>query len=126
MDIAVQLCSRVSELLEESKKNRRLPITAIVGKVWSNFHKLRFDRRIQDLWAAYPIAIHTPPLLQGEAKLLLQLLLDRLLKRLIAAEARDCSTAAEPKQQIALTLQEQIECRSVHGWLHSEKDENKV
>lgn len=116
MDIAVQLCSRVSELLEGSKKNRRLP-TAVVGKVWSNFHKLRFDGHIQDLWAAYLIAIHTPPPLQGEAKLLLQLLLDRLLKRLIAAEARDCSTAAVPKQQIALTLREQNAVRYMAGYI---------
>ena len=38
VDIAVQLCSRLSELLEGSKRRQRLP-TAVIGKVWSNFHK---------------------------------------------------------------------------------------
>ena len=106
VDIAMQLCSQVNNLLEGSKKNRRLP-TAIIGKVWSNFHKLRFNDHIQDLWGKYLIAICTSAALRREAKLLFQLLLDRILKRLIAAEASDCSAATRPEQHVAPTLREQ-------------------
>ena len=34
-DVAVQLCSRLGEIVEESKRSRRLP-TAFIGKVWSD------------------------------------------------------------------------------------------
>ena len=116
VDIAVQLCSRLSELLEGSKRHRRLP-TAVIGKVWSNFHKLRFDPKIQALWVSYQAAITTPPSLQGEGKLLLQLLLDRILKRLIADEATECSTAAVPERHVCLSSQEQNVVRYMAGYV---------
>ena len=116
VDIAMQLCSQVNNLLEGSKKNRRLP-TAIIGKVWSNFHKLRFNDHIQDLWGKYLIAICTSAALRREAKLLFQLLLDRILKRLIAAEASDCSAATRPEQLVAPTLREQNAIQYMAGYV---------
>jgi hypothetical protein len=116
VDIAVQLCSRITEILEGSKRNRRLP-TAVIGKVWNNFHKLRFNPQIQVLWASYQTALHTPPSLQGEGKLLLQLLLDRILKHLIATEASECSTAAVPEHHVNLTSREQNVIRYMAGYV---------
>ena len=116
VDIAVQLCSRLSELLEGSKRHWRLP-TAVIGKLWSNFHKLRFDPEIQALWVSYQAAITTPPSLQDEGKLLLQLLLDRILKRLIADEATECSTAAVPERHVCLSSREQNVVRYMAGYV---------
>lgn len=85
--------------------------------MWSNFHKLQFSRHIHDLWATYLTAIHIPPALQGEAKLLLQLLLDRLLKCLIAAEASGCSSTAVPELHRAPTLWEQNVIQYMAGYV---------
>ena len=98
VDMAVQLCCQVSELLERSKKKRKLP-TAVISNVWSNFHKLQFCG--QHIWQ---LSISHLPF---RVKLLLQLLLDRLLKCLIAAEAGGCSSTAVPELHSAPTLWEQ-------------------
>ena len=85
---AEQLCTQIKKILEGSRTtNQKLP-TAIMGrKVWGIFHKFRFNPQLQVMWTTYQTALHTPPSLQGEGKLLLQLLIDRVLKRFITAEA---------------------------------------
>ena len=102
-------------VLEGSKRYRRLP-TAVIGKVWSTFHKLRFSPKIQDMWKTYITTLNTPSALQNEQKLLLQLLLDRLMKHHIATEASACSTAAAPEQQ-PLTSREQNAVRYMAGYV---------
>jgi len=53
----------------------------------------------------------------SESKLLLQLLLDRILKSLIAAETCECSTSASPEQHMALTFREQNVVRYMAGYV---------
>ena len=57
VDVSVQLCFWLGEIVEGSKRSRRLPTsrakksrrlpTSFIGKVWSDFHKLRFNPEIQ-------------------------------------------------------------------------------
>ena len=122
IDIAVQLCSQLNELLGRSKKDQRFP-TMVISKMWSSFHILRFSPKVQAQWEAYQTALHTPTSLQVEGKLLLQLLLDRILKRLVAAGVSEGSTAVVPDHEVApehhvkLTLREQNAVRYMAGYV---------
>ena len=74
--ITVQL----TQLLERSMK-RALP-SAMMGKVWSSYHRFRFDAQVATKWTKLLDCLRIGEV--EEADLACQLLLDRSLKRLIA------------------------------------------
>ena len=108
--------SRLSDILDKSKHKRKLP-SGVMGKVWGQFHKFRFDSALHHEWMTYLSTVDVPPTLKIEASLTLQLLLDRLFKHLINILAIDCKPIVHPDQEITLTLREQNAVRYMAGYV---------
>ena len=61
----------------------KLP-SAQAGKMWSSFHKLRVDLELRSLWTKFLSCIELPASLCVYSAMALQVVLDRLLKKLIS------------------------------------------
>ena len=114
-EFADLVCTRLSGILGKSKHKCKLP-SAIMGKVWGQFHKIRFDPTLHHLWTTYLATVDVPPPLKVEASLTLQLLLDRLFKNLINILAID-STPVHLDPEVALTPREQNAIRYMGGYV---------
>ena len=119
LETAVLICSRVAHILEygKSKSNQLL---ATLGKVWKNFHKLRFNSEVHHSWQNLLTSIQAPPPLLNEAELLCQLLLDRLLKSFISEEISQLQSPSLPpphKSTTDLNIREKNIIRYIAGYI---------
>ena len=115
-EFADLVCTRLAGILDKSKHKRKLP-SAIMGKVWGQFHKIRFDSTLHHQWTTYLTAVDVPPPLKIGASLTLQLLLDRLFKRLINILAVDSKAIVHLDQEVTLTPREQNAIRYMGGYV---------
>ena len=83
------------------------------------FHKFRFSEALLKTWSSFLCAVKAPLPLQVEAQLTLQLLVDRLFKRLITITAAetDCKYKVQKAQDVHLTLREQNAIRYMAGYV---------
>ena len=88
-----------------------------MGKVWGQFHKVHFDSTLHHRWTTYLGNMVVPPPLKVEASFTLQLLLDRLLKRLINILAVDSKPTVTANQEVTLTHREQNAIRYMTGYV---------
>ena len=78
-DVSILLVTRITACIAQGN-GRKLP-SAQQAVIWSSFHQLRASPEIQEAWSAF--VKHIPELCQPDANLTLQILLDRLLKKMI-------------------------------------------
>jgi hypothetical protein len=82
--IADYIISRLNTCLLAGKRHK-LPSVA-QGAVWSAFHKLRLEQDIQHAWKSF-VTTDLPSSSHNECELTFQILLDRLLKKIISDKA---------------------------------------
>lgn len=69
-----------------SGDKHKLP-SAAQGQVWSMFHKLRNSPKVNRAWCSFVTTIEAPEPCQVESQLALQLLMDRVLKKVLKNKA---------------------------------------
>lgn len=85
VDISIYLIEKISSCITVSQ--HRMPSSA-EGNMWSTFHQLRSSDEMQKMWSRF-IARSIPPHVNvEESQLVLQLLLDRILKKLLENQAK--------------------------------------
>ena len=92
-DIAVLLISKTSSCITSGRQHKLTPASHTT--VWSTFHQLRGNREVKDIWGKF-LSTHIPESCLQESELAYQLLIKRLLKRLLRnkAEAKKQGTAS--------------------------------
>lgn len=83
-DIAAHLMSIVNKCILQGSKHK-LP-SAAQAAIWSTFHSLRTSKQLQDKWDSFT-ATHVPVTYHQEPQLFLQLVIDRMLKKIIKNKA---------------------------------------
>ena len=113
-EVATMLLPRLSQCIAVGSKHK-FP----QGAVWSAFHQLRQDEQFNKSWNAF-ISKEVPQSCQKESQLAFQLLLDRLLKRLIQNRAQaqgKCSSSSGSGSVRPCTNGNREQCHPVHGWI---------
>ena len=87
------------------------------ARVWSAFHRLRVDQGLRVAWTIFLSSIHLPVTLQVHSTFALQLVVDRLLKKLISMRNDDQSQRAGKANLLTLTLQEQNVLYYMSGYI---------
>ena len=116
-EIAISLISKASGCIISGYKHK-LPSAA--QSVWSTFHQLRGSQEVKQIWGF--VSSHLPESCRQKSELALQLLLDRLLKKLLhnKADAKKQSTASSQANSVRpLTAMESNAVRYV--WLRGSK-----
>lgn len=85
-DIAACMALNLSKCILAASKHKLS--SAVQAATWSAFHRLRSNKDILDSWS-YFITTNIPALHQQECQLCLQLIMDRMLKRLIHNKAEE-------------------------------------
>ena len=104
-DFLVGLISKLEACLRAGDRCQ-LP-SSKAARVWSSFHRLRVDPNLRVAWANFLSSIHLPVTLQVHSAFALQLVVDRLLKKLISMRVDDQSQRAGKNNLSTLTLREQ-------------------
>lgn len=104
--IAVPIVNMVHSCLVAGKKHK-LP-SASEASVWSTFHNLRQSHPLKLVWSTF-VSNEIPEPHNGESEVALQLIVDRLLKKLIKNKA-DMVTVPESHSPRPLTS---LECNAV-------------
>ena len=112
----VGLISKLKACLQAGDRYR-LP-SSKAARVRSSFHRLRVDPDHKVAWANFLSSIHLPVTLQVHSTFTLQLVVDRLLKKLISMRVKDQSQRAGKKQSFN-TNTPGTECCVLHEWVHT-------
>ena len=101
--MAILLISKVSGCIVSGYKHK-LP-SAAQSYVWSTFHHIRRSQEMKQIWVVF-VSTHLPESCRQESELALQLLLDRLLKKLLhnKADEKKQSTASSQEVYVAVSL----------------------
>ena len=81
--VAVKLLTEVYSCITAAKRHK-LP-SAVQASIWSAFHLVRCSKPVTQAWSNF--THHFPPQYLGEKNLALQVMLDRILKKIIRNEA---------------------------------------
>ena len=113
-DMAILLISKASGCIT-SRYKHKLP-SAAQASMWSTFHQLRGNQEMKQAWGMF-VSTHIPESSQQESELALQLLFDRLLKKMLhnKADAKKRSTANS--QVRPLTAMESNAVRYMSGYV---------
>ena len=113
-DMAILLISKASGCIT-SRYKHKLPSVA-QASMWSTFHQLRGNQEMKQAWGMF-VSTHIPESSQQESELALQLLFDRLLKKMLhnKADAKKQSTANS--QVRPLTAMESNAVRYMSGYV---------
>ena len=98
-----------------SGDRHKLP-SAAQGCMWNSFHKVRNSDEVNRVWSTFITTIKTPEPFCLESRLALQLLLDRLLKKMIENKAK----AVDQRSSVAvapLTIREKSAIRYMAGYI---------
>ena len=115
--IAILLISKASGCIISGYKHK-LP-SAAQSSVWSTFHQLRGSQEMKQIWGVF-VSNHLPESCRQESELAMQLLLDRLLKKLLhnKADAKKQSTASSQANSVRpLTAMESNAVRYMSGYV---------
>ena len=116
-EMAILLISQASSCISSGNKHR-LP-SAAQASVWSTFHQRRGSPEMKQVWGVF-VSNHIAESSRQESELALQLLFDRLLKRLLhnKAVAKKESTAGTPDDSVRpLTAMESNAVRYMSGFV---------
>lgn len=116
-EVAVLLISRASSCITSGSKHR-LP-SAAQASVWTTFHQRRGSPEMKRVWKAF-VSSHVAESSRQESDLALQLIFDRLLKRLLhnKAVAKTQSTAHTQADSVRpLTMIESNAVRYMSGFV---------
>ena len=116
-EIAISLISKASGCIISGYKHK-LP-SAAQSSVWSTFHQLRGSQEMKQIWGVF-VSSHLPESCRQESELALQLLLDRLLKKLLhsKADAKKQSNASSQANSVRpLTAMESNAVRYMSGYV---------
>ena len=119
-EIAISLISKASGCIISGYKHK-LP-SAAQSSVWSTFHQLRGSQEMKQIWGVF-VSSHLPESCRQESELALQLLLDRLLKKLLhsKADAKKTKQCKLTSQLSQATHCNGKQCRQVYVWLCGSK-----
>ena len=97
--MAILLISKVSGCIVSGYKYKLS--SAAQSSVWSTFHQLHVSQEMKQIWVVF-VSTHLPESCRQESELTLQLLLDRLLKKLLhnKADATKQSTASSQANSV--------------------------
>ena len=114
--IAHLITSHLDTCLLAGKKHK-LPSVA-QGAVWSAFHRLRLKQDIRHAWKSF-VVINLPAPLHNENELALQIVLDRVLKKMISFKANVSKNPAvnSARQPRPLTYVESNGIRYMAGYV---------
>ena len=112
-DISMYLIQKINDCILVGSK-RKLPSSAR-GDTWSAFHKLRCDDGIRQRWKSF-ITTYIPETHHQEYQLVLQLLMDRILKKLLYNKAKS-STIPQAKSVQPLNSRELNAIRYMAGYV---------
>ena len=104
-DFLVGLISKLEACLRAGDRCQ-LP-SSKAARVWSSFHRLRVDPDLRVAWANFLSSIHLPVTLRVHSVFALQLVVDRLLKKLISMRMDDQLQTVGKTNLSTLTLREQ-------------------
>lgn len=113
-EIAVSLVTKLYTCIISGEK-RMLP-SAVQGCVWSSFHKLRNSDGINQVWTAFMTMLKAPEPCRVESQLALQLLMDRVLKKMLKNKA-DAIEQPCSSEVIPLTIREKSAIRYMAGYV---------
>ena len=85
VQMAILLSSKAASGCIVSGYKHKLP-SAAQSSMWSTFHQLRVSQEMKQIWVVF-VSTHLPESCRQESELALQLLLDRLLKKLLHNKA---------------------------------------
>ena len=113
-DISTQLVDSISNCITGGQQ--KIPSTA-KGHMWSAFHKCRCDPNLHKLWSTFiecslPAHVHCQ-----ETQLVLQLLLDRIMKKLLENKAKETKTLDDPEPPQPLSSPERNAIRYMAGYV---------
>ena len=114
-DFLVGLVSKLEGCLRAGDRCQ-LP-SSKAARVWSAFHRLRVDPDLRVAWANFLTNIHLPATLQIHSAFALQLVVDRLLKKLISMRMDDQLQRAGKTNLPTLTLREQNVVYYMSGYI---------
>ena len=114
-DFLVGLISKLEACLQAGDRCQ-LP-SSKAARVWSAFHRLRVDPGLRVAWTNFLSSIHLPVTLQVHSAFALQLVVDRLLKKLISMRNDDQSQRAGKANLSTLTLREQNVVYYMSGYI---------
>lgn len=109
--VATSLTSKVYSCIAIGDQYK-LPSVA-QSKIFSAFHKLRTSRDIKEIWSALRI----PETLVHESHLALQLIVDRLMKQMIANKVKAEQDRSNPQQLFPLNHREKNAVRYMAGYV---------
>ena len=118
-EFAAYVCTCLSDILANIKHTHTLP-SSIMSKMWGKFHEFRFNPTLHQYWALYLERVQVPQSIKQESTLVLQLLVDRLFKRIVKNEAQpvgSSQTAAPSNQPVVLTVREENAIRYMAGYV---------
>lgn len=110
--VSIALQAEVNQCALSAQK-LRLP-SAAATTLWSTFHSLRSSKSIEELWTS-GIIVHVPSRYCTESNLALQLILERMLKKLVADQVK--SVGPYGHVAIPLTLYESNAVRYMAGFV---------
>ena len=116
-EMAILLISQASSCISSGNKHK-LPSAAQVS-VWSSFHQRRGSPKIKQVWGVF-VSSHIAESCRQESELTLQLLFDRLLKKLLhnKAAAKKQNTAGTQDDSVRpLTAMESNAVRYMSGYV---------
>ena len=104
-DFFVAVVSRLEACLRAGDRCR-LP-SSKAGRMWSAFHRFRVEPHLKAAWTALLSSIQLPVALRQHSVFALQLVVDRLLKKLISMRNEEQSLSVSRYSLSTLTLREQ-------------------
>ena len=113
-DIAVFLVTKLNGCIANGKKHR-FP-SASHGCVWSAFHVLRNSTEIKERWCTFMRMAKIPEPLQIECQFALQLVMDRILKKMLTNKV-NVLEHPEAVAMTQLTMQERSAIRYMAGYV---------
>ena len=116
-EMAILLVSQASHCISSGKKNK-LP-SASQASVWSTFHQHRGSPEMKEAWGVF-VSTHIAESSRHESELALQLIFDRLLKRLLhnkAVAKKQSTTGTQDDSVRPLTAMESNAVRYMSGFV---------
>ena len=113
-DFAVFLVTKLNVCIASGKKHR-FP-SASHGCIWSAFHELRNSAEVKDRWMTLMSMANIPKFLQKESQFALQIIMDRIIKKMLANKANSMQHQ-ETSPITPLTMLERSAIRYMAGYV---------
>jgi len=115
-NFAMHLITRLHACLVAGEK-RRLP-SAAQGCVWSSFHEVRNSVALNRVWSSFMTELKAPEPCRVESHLTLQLLVDRVFKKMLKNKADAVEQLENTASDVApLTVREKSAIRYMAGYV---------